>query len=88
MKSLCSAFGAPFPNQKSCQMSTLKTPIFKKTWIDIDGFFSANQQRSIFNIGDAFSVSSPATFLALSRYSQKTGSVLYNGIAETYLSNF
>ncbi|ETI59365.1 EAL domain-containing protein [Marinomonas profundimaris] len=74
----CSAFWGAFPEPKKLPDEYIEDTNFQKTWIDIDGFFSANQQRSIFNIGDAFSVSSPATFLALSRYSQKTGSVLYN----------
>jgi len=34
-------FWAPFPNQKLPDELHWRTPIFPKTWIDIDGFFSA-----------------------------------------------
>lgn len=74
---ICSVLWGVFPTPKKLPNSSIQGTNFEKTWTVVDGFFSANQQRSIFNIGNAFAVSSPATFLAMSRHSKKTGSVLY-----------
>lgn len=74
---LCSALWGRLTTPKKLPDNSIQDTNFDKTWPLINGLFSANQVRAIFSIGNAFAVASPITFLSITRYSPKTGSVLY-----------
>ncbi|MFQ3185805.1 EAL domain-containing protein [Marinomonas primoryensis] len=73
----CSVLWGVLSEPKKLPNKSIQDSSFQKSWTEVSGFFSANQQRSIFNIGHSFAVSSPTTFLDISRHSQKIGGVLY-----------